>query len=133
MSDEISAIKHFTIRKPESIVELFKFVLLHEDSLFIATSVLTAYPTSISNPSLKTLSSLSPFSRSHCGKMKTSIRADGRHANAVDYHEKWPTKIASCLLNASHANYLGVGSCSFIVLAIFTSAGVQEEPHGSFL
>lgn len=59
--------------------------------------------------------------------MKTLIRASRR----ADYYEKWPTKIASCLLNASHANYLGVGSCSFIVLAVFTCRG-SGRTRGSF-
>lgn len=64
----------------------------------------------------------------------TAIRAGRRRTpNAADYREKWPTKIASCLLNASHANYLGVGSYSFIVLAVFTSARAQEEPSALFM
>lgn len=65
--------------------------------------------------------------------MKTSIRTSRRHANTADYHEKWPIKIASCLLNASHANYLGVGGIllSHCSRRFYVGRG-SGRTHGSF-
>lgn len=94
---------------------------------------LAARPTmAVSNSSLKTSICLR-FHGCTVAKWRRQFERTECHANGADYREKWPTKIAPCLLNAFHANYLGVGSRSFIVLAVFMSAGAQEESSILFM